>query len=191
MYRNRLLPKYTDEQLRNIYREPHNSENWEDHKIRVRATTSLGMEAGVPAGGSIADLSCGNGLIPIILAEHFDAQTILGDFAPGYTYRGPIEETIDQIPHASLFVCSETIEHLDEPDNVLLKIRRKANRLLLSTPIAEGRDFPVGNPEHYWGWDQEAVGHMLSNTGWHPVLRTDLNFFHSGYPYNYQIWLCR
>lgn len=192
MYRARLRPKYTDEQLKQIYRTPHDSANWEDHKVRVRQTISLGKEAIMPRlGGRIADLSCGNAKIACELAEHFNAEPFLGDFAyaPGHLYTGPIEKTIDDLgPNVNLFVLSETIEHLDEPDNVLLKIRRRAGQLLLSTPIAERGD---GNPEHYWGWDQEAVAQMLRNADWEPVLRTDLCFNKPEFCYNYQIWLCQ
>lgn len=192
MYRRRLRPKYTPEELRHIYHAPHDSNRWADHQIRVRQTVALGKEATLPqVGGRIADLSCGNALIPRILADHFKAEPFLGDFAykPGYLYTGPIEKTIHELGvNVELFVCSETIEHLDDPDGVLAQIRKRAGQLLLSTPIGEN---DTVNPEHYWGWDQEAVESMLEDAGWHPMLRTDLNFYHPNYTYNYQIWLCQ
>lgn len=192
MYRARLRPKYTDGQLQQIYPAPHDANNWEDHKIRVRQTVALGKEAKMPfAGGRIADLSCGNGKIATDLAEHFSAEPFLGDlaYAPGMLYHGPIERTIDQLgPNVDLFILSETIEHLDDPDAVLAKIRKRSKQLLLSTPINERGN---GNPEHYWGWDQKAVFLMLSMAGWKPTIRTDLCFMSVEFPYDYQIWLCQ
>lgn len=189
MFRRRLRSKYPDDYLKAIYRTPHNSNNWEDHKVRVRQTIALGREAIVPEGGFIADLSCGNAAIANDLAEHFRAEPFLGDYAPGYLYHGPIEKTIHDLgPNVNLFVCSETIEHLDEPDNVLREIRKRAGQLLLSTPIGEN---DTNNPEHYWGWDEEAVEAMLDSAGWKPRLRTSLSFFSPDFPYNYQIWLCQ
>lgn len=189
MYRKRLRTKYSPEQLREIYQIPHNSSMWPDHKIRVRQTVSLGKEAVMPrTGGMIADLSCGNAIIPTVLATYFQATEFLGDIAPGYTYHGPIEETINALrPNVDLFICSETIEHLDDPDHVLAAIRQRSRQLLLSTPIAEKT---TDNPEHYWGWDQKAVGEMLESAGWWPVLRTDLVFYRPDFCYDYQIWLC-
>lgn len=191
MYRKRLRPKYTDEQLKHLYQMPHDANRWPDHKVRVRQTIALGMEAGMPRfGARIADLSCGNAAIATALAEHFHAEPWLGDYAPsaGYTYTGPIEKTIHQLgPNVNLFVCSETIEHLDDPDEVLAMIRNRSDQLLLSTPIGESDDY---NPEHYWGWDEEAVDLMLGRVGWRPRLRTALTFVNPAYQYRYQIWLC-
>lgn len=192
MFRRRLRPAYSEEDLRRIYHTPHNSNNWEDHKVRVRQTIALGKESNIrPSTGVIADLSCGNGEIARALARHFDVGLVLGDYAFNgeYAFHGPIEQTIDLMPFGvELFVCSETIEHLDDPDKVLRKIRQKAGQLLLSTPIGENDS---SNPEHYWGWDQEAVKDMLSNAGWDPTLRVDLHFRNPGFNYDYQIWLCQ
>lgn len=191
MYRRRLRPKYTDEQLRHIYPFPHDSNRWKDHEVRVRQTIALGKEATMPVkNGVVVDLSCGNGLIAKGLADHFNAIPILGDYAYRLGYiHGPIEKTIVQLSQGiDLYVCSETIEHLDEPDNTLRLIRDRSKQLLLSTPIGEN---DTDNPEHYWGWDQEAVQQMLEGAGWTPVMRNDLSFFSPLYPYNYQIWLCQ
>lgn len=192
MYRARLRWAYSPEELKQIYKTPHNSNNWSDHQVRVRQTIAMGKEAKMPRhGGFIADLSCGNGLIATELASFFRAEPFLGDFAyaPGNLYTGPIEKTIDQLgPNVNLFILSETIEHLDDPDSVLLKIRRRAGQLLLSTPIGETG---TENPEHYWGWDQEAVARMLRNADWEPTMRIDLHFSNPDFPYNYQIWLCQ
>ena len=110
---------------------------------------------------------------------------MLGDFAPGYQIRGPIEETIERIPSVDMFVCSETLEHVNDPDAVLRQIRRKADMLLLSTPI--GETAPSNNIQHYWGWDRPAIQDMLDKAGFKTVqVYTELVF--PGSVYDFQIW---
>jgi hypothetical protein len=95
-----------------------------------------------------------------------------------------IEDTIDRITHVGMFICSETIEHLDDPDAMLVKIRERADSLVLSTPLAEFTDV---NPQHYWGWDTEGVGEMLDAAGWKMVMQE--NVLHP--LAQYQLWGCR
>ena len=44
--RKRLRPAYTNEELQNVYREPHNHNKFEDHKIRVKKSIELLKEYG-------------------------------------------------------------------------------------------------------------------------------------------------
>lgn len=177
--RVRLRPRYSDEELHEIYKVPHNHNAWIDHKVRVQVT--LGIAALYQDAESVADLSCGDSWIVSNLPMK---DKYLGDYAPGYPICGPIEETLDQIPPVDLFVCSETIEHLDDPDLVLRKIRTKAKHLVLSTPSNEPNPSP--NPEHYWGWDEKGVRSMLEDSGWKPDVFSHLVF--PGFVYNFQIW---
>ena len=109
---------------------------------------------------------------------------ILGDFAPGYELTGMIEETVHRVAHVNLFICCETIEHLDDPDAVLKQIRDRADALVLSTPIGETTP---ENPEHYWGWDQDGVRELLAGAGWEPVIQRDVL-----HPLaRFQLWGCR
>jgi len=132
---------------------------------------------------TVADLSCGDGAVAAALDAH---RTYLGDLAPGWDICGPIEETVDRIPKVDLFVCTETVEHLDDPDGVLARIREKTFGLVLSTPVAE---FTDGNPEHYWGWDADDVEDMLQTAGFTPEIVTLLSVRPLGV--TYQIWGCR
>jgi len=187
MMRTRLRPTPTADELAKLYAVPHNHLKWEDHVFRVDVTSALAHHLMKP-GGRVADLSCGNALIARRLQDSHGATLVLGDFAPGYEHTGPIEQTIEQIDPVDLFVCSETIEHLDDPDAVLRQIRRKTNRLLLSTPDGEIDD---SNPEHVWGWDAEAVEKMLTAAGFSPDLRATVDIRPAGGVYAYQIWACR
>ena len=187
MMRRRLRPMPTAEELAELYATPHDHTQWADHMIRVDVTSAIASRI-FPKGGAVADLSCGDGLIARRLGATHRAQVILGDFAPGYEHTGPIEQTIDLIPPVDLFICCETIEHLDDPDGMLARIRRRTNRLLLSTPDGENDDL---NPEHVWGWDAEAVDKMMRDAGFTPEIHTTVDLRPAGCVYSFQIWLCR
>jgi hypothetical protein len=178
----RLRPKYTDEELAQVYQTPHSHTRWKDHRIRVN--TTIATAKWFEDANSVADLSCGDAAI----VNALDIETkFLGDYAPGYEYTGPLEETIEKIPDVDLYICSETIEHLDDPLAGLRQIRAKTKYLVLSTPNGEDND---DNPEHYWGWDDDGVRSMLLTAGFNPVVYQELNFTQPQYCYNYQIWGC-
>lgn len=180
--RVRLRDAYTPEQLAELYPEPHQHSRWPDHRLRVQVTVQI-AHALIDPIGQIADLSCGDAAIATRIYSLHDP--ILGDLAEGHPIHGPIEQTITQIPPVDLFVCCETLEHLDEPDAVLRKIRRKTRTLVISTPIGETTG---ENPEHYWGWDVDGVDEMLRSAGFSPVVCTTLRMEQPKAAY--QIWGC-
>lgn len=184
--RKRLRPMPTADELAQLYARPHDHIRWLDHLYRVDVTSAIAHHQLKP-NARVADLSCGNAAIARRLQQSHGAELTLGDFAPGYEYTGPIEQTIEQIDPVDLFICSETIEHLDDPDAVLARIRPKTDRLILTTPDGETGD---ANPEHVWGWDSEAVGAMLVIAGFTPKIHTVLDLRPAGWMYAYQIWAC-
>lgn len=186
--RRRLRPMPTDAELARMYARPHQHDRFADHLVRVDVTGALAHSMLQP-GGTVADLSCGDAALPNRLGDSHDAKLILGDYAPGYQHTGPIEETIKQLGtrEADLFICSETIEHLDDPDTVLAMIREKTDRLILSTPVGEN---DTANPEHVWGWDAEAVESMLTAAGFIPEICNLLDLRPAGFVYCFQIWAC-
>jgi hypothetical protein len=173
-----------------IYSEPYDHTRWDDHVVRVRTTIAFGtlLARSLDGCASITDLSCGDGAIAAGIADElaFDGTpptVTLGDYVPGWSLCGPIEETIGKIDPCDLFILSETLEHLDDPDAMLAAIRPRARALLLSTPAGE-RD--TGNPQHYWGWDVEDVAAMLRATGWAPTMTTGIGS--PGDYYHFQVW---
>lgn len=187
MMRVRLRDMPTADELAQLYAVPHDHMRWDDHRIRVDVTSAL-VHHMTRRGALVADLSCGDAAIARRLADSHDARLILGDYAPGYEHTGPIEQTIELIPDVDVFICSETIEHLDDPDAVLRQIRRKTGNLLLSTPDGETDG---SNPEHVWGWDAEAVEKMIRDAGFTPIVHTTVDLRPAGDKYAYQIWMCR
>lgn len=189
--RIRLRPAHTPETLAAMYAEPWTAADaTPDHRLRIDTTIALGRWI-TDDVSLIVDLSCGDGLIAQEIARPRGSLSVLllGDIAPGWRYHGPIERTIDELAWtAGLFICSETLEHLDDPDTVLAKIRAKTRYLLASTPIGEWN--PEHNPEHYWGWDVDDFGHMLHEAGFERIAMT-LVYTPPPYLYDYQIWLCQ
>lgn len=188
--RVRLRERYTDAQLAAVYptlrrygREGAGAtmdDRQSDHLLRIQMT--IVVAEWMYEGGRVADLACGDGQIARALCD----DPILGDLVGDYPLRGPIEETLGQVDRVELFVCSETLEHLDDPDAVLRAVRGRAEKLVVSTPIGETGS---GNLEHYWGWDLEDVRAMLVDAGWAPVVFAECAVSDRGY--RYQIWGCR
>lgn len=182
LMRKRLRPAWSEEELAKIYAQPHQHRKHHDHKLRVQATIALARWF-ADGAMSVADLSAGDATI----IESLDIpDKHIGDFAFGYEYTGAIERTIDEIPNVDLYICSETIEHLDDPDRVLKQIRSKARMLILTTPIAESDD---SNPEHYWGWDIDDMEAILIAAKWNPRVLQTLRF-RGNYHYDFQLWAC-
>lgn len=186
MTRRRLRPAYTPDELARIYAAPHDHTRWDDHRLRVGATIEAARWF-TNRGDvhTVGDLSCGD----VAIARALDVdRLVLGDYAPGYAYTGPIEDTVEQIPSVDLFICSETLEHLDDPDTVLKQIRAKTSRLVLSTPIDAGHD---PNPEHYWSWARTDVEHMLTAAGFTVEVFMAVDPRPAGRYYCFGIWAAR
>lgn len=183
--RSRLRDQMRPQQLNRVYSKPHDHTQWRDHLIRVELTTKLANWLAGPVKIA-ADLSCGDGAT---LRDVKAERKYFGDFAPGYELHGPIEQTIDLIPAVDLFICTETLEHLHDPDKVLSQIRAKTQLLVLSTPIDAWNDT---NPEHYWAWSRRGVERMLQDSGFTSVTFISLDLTPLGRKYyNFGIWGCK
>lgn len=183
MTRQRVRPVHSAEELSQIYAKPHNHFSCIDHRVRVAMTMVVAqtVDAGATSG---ADLSCGDGTIlrNLNLGERY-----FGDFAPGYPIHGPIEQTLDRIPEVDIYVCTETLEHLDDPDTVLKRLRSKTKALVISTPVDNWDD---NNLEHYWAWSRQDVEDMLVSAGFRVVVFTGLDLRPAGGYYCFGIWSC-
>lgn len=179
----RLRPTHSPEKLAELYAKPHDHRRWADHLLRVDATIAVARWMARNGIRSVADLSCGNGAI----VDAVDAaERYKGDFAAGYDIRGPLEETLGQIPDVDLYVCSETLEHLDDPAEVLKQIRGKAGALVLSTPVDAWND---QNEEHYWAWSKEGVEELLGGAGFSVAAYATVDFRHvNPFFYQFGIW---
>jgi hypothetical protein len=182
--RRQLRPFYTPDQLAVLYATPYDHTRWPDHVERVAETIRrLDRFAGLVGAHTVADLSAGDGAI-LNGSRHPWRRRILGDITEP---AGPIEQSLPLLEPIDMFVCSETLEHVRDPDALLAGIRAKSRHLLLTTPHDEPDD---SNPEHYWAWGADDVALMLEAAGWHDrevELFTPASTDH----YTFQIWMCR
>lgn len=178
MYIHRNRPAYTPEELSQVYAEGYDHSRWEDHVQRVQDTISFARRMALY--GRVADLSCGDGTIALALSS----EAILGDITPKYPVTGPLESTISVIPFVDVYICTETLEHLDNPLLVLQMIRNKTRQLLLSTPVHNPGDIDE-NPEHYWTWDREGVEDLLHQADFRAIAYTELQY---AVGYRYGVW---
>lgn len=181
-----LRPFHTPEYLSEMYAQPHNHHIFgRGHHIRVELTKVMALElANKVSAKSGADLSCGNGdiLRSLPLNNHH-----YGDFAPGYTYKGPLHETLKQIPNVDIYVCSETLEHVENPGKTLKDIKSKSRSLVLTTPVDKWDDSLA---EHYWAWDREGIEELLTDAKWKVVTFVMFDSTVFGEPYKYGMWCC-
>ena len=166
--RERVHDRYSDAEFDELYKAPweqaspdhphleHCPNPWVYWDLMVAFGKSF---SGV---GSIADMSCGDATVPRALGEHFGVAPMLGDYAPGYAYTGTLQDTVPLLPVVDLYVCTNTVEHLDDPDTDLKLIREHCTEMLLATPVEEWHDHDNG---HYWAWDRDGVEEMAAAAG--------------------------
>lgn len=204
--RTRLRPGRGDAEELEFYshRYPHGytHQRWPDHVERVAASVDFIQRHTADLVWThdtlVADLSCGDAAIAGGVQTRTGCRLLLGDLIDGTQADpyggldavGPLEHTAFHLRDggADLLICSETLEHLNDPEAILRLLRPKTARLFVSTPLGETTD---DNPEHYWGWDAEGIHDLLLDTGWSPVACEKFTPEFAGSPYTFQFWMCR
>lgn len=184
------------------YPDGYAHDRWPDHVERVKASADL-IEKYRSQIQSAADLSCGDGALLNMISRRL-TRAVLGDLngvpvSAALSCRAQVLETIgaaalpESLTHldpVDLFILSETLEHLDDPDDLLRRLGAVARYLFLSTPVEESEE--SGNLEHYWSWGTSDVYDMLRDTGWEPLERQVLvpqSTLSIPHAYRYQLWL--
>lgn len=180
----RLRPTPTGDELAAMYPAPHDHRAYgAGHDLRVRASIAVGQWLADDCDAAlVADLTAGVGTIASGIAHPRGADVILGDLA---TTGQRIEDSAQALEPVDVYICTETLEHLDDPAAALDLIRAKARRLLVSFPH---RDDVDDNPEHLWQWTVTEAEALLHETGWRPL--TSLVLQVPDGPYRYSIWGC-
>ena len=192
--RRQLRPFHTPERLAEIYDHPYDHTRWADHRRRIEWTIAAGVALVERLQQvSLVDLSCGDGAVlrGIQAGVKHETHRTYGDLvqADHVDLIGPIESSILYFNPATrakqMLVMTETLEHLEDPDEILRLARWGFESLLISTPIDETDAH--GNEEHYWSWGVDDVRQMLEEAGWVPDSfdRLDTPF------YNFQLWGCK
>jgi hypothetical protein len=160
-----------------VYAHTYDHTQWPEHRERVQATIKIAQTLIDQHGlESVTDLSCGDGAI-------IDQLTIPQKVKKDIEF-DPIEITSLLMKPTDLFVCTETIEHLQAPWTVLEQLALKTKWLLVSTPLDE--DPAIGNHEHYWSFSATDVANMLFQSGF--ITRTCTRLDDPAWTYTYQIW---
>lgn len=183
----RLRPKWSGEKIAEIYGGTYYHDRWNEHINRVRWTTdrlNFFLDQHTSDIVTVNDLSCGDGAILKGLIG--PTNRVYGDITKSdhLDVTGPIEETIER-RRGDLLICSETLEHLDDPAFLLNVASSRFKWICITTPL--GEDEPGKNEEHYWGWDLWGISSMLSENGWTPKWVDTLNQPY----YTYQLWIAR
>lgn len=185
------------------YPQGYRHDVWPDHVERVAASVEMIRRyMGDGKIRTVADLSCGDAAIACQLPglTHLwlgDLQGTPRTDPAGTTAAvypllpGPLPDSLGYLPEpVDLYICSETIEHMDDPDELLREIAGVATYLFLSTPLSEAHN--SGNVEHYWSWGQADMHQMLQDAGWQALelkLLVPESTKHMDGAYTYQLWM--
>lgn len=151
--------------------------NWPVFVQEERDVATIELGCSLKDVTSIADMSAGGARITPTIAAHHGVEPLLGDLGRiyNYPYQGTLDQTVPTLPDVDLYVCSETIEHLEDPDSDLALIREKCQRMLLTTPVWE--EPPIVAHGHLWTWRQEDVEEMCAAVGFTPVEYVGVSLF--------------
>lgn len=179
----KLRPFYSTDTVKAMYGGVYDPHRWPEHQERIARTIAITNDLIVAHDlDSVADYSCGDKSIADGLrgVRSWDL-TDVGQGDP------PIEEQVQTMPYVHLFVCTETIEHLEAPWTVLEYVALRARWLVLSTPLDESP--AIGNYEHYWSFTQWDIATILDQSGF--VDATMYHITEAGWTYEYQLWTAR
>lgn len=112
----------------------------------------------------VVDLGCGDGgLLQLLQSSRCGAGVIARgyDFQPsnaaGWGERGVRAESLNfidnwsEVLHADVYVCTEVLEHLEDPHHLLRRVRARNAALVCSSPHDEHEGSI--DASHNWAWD--------------------------------------
>lgn len=132
----------------------------------------------------VVDLGCGDGGMLSLLQDlylrawGYDLQPQNIDYAN--QVRGVDARygnfLTDDIEYGSAVICTECIEHLENPHAFLADLTTHCCRwLVASSPNDETDAYHYIN--HTWAWDMEGYADMITNAGWRIISHENLSPF--------------
>lgn len=155
------------------------------HRPRLELAASF-VEEALSEGDkyTVSDLGCGDGGLLSLLPG--DTVAWGYDFCPanaaGWAERGVTANLRDAfgrdkhtITCGDVSVMTEVLEHLADPHGALLRVRRRSDALVCSSPWNENPR--MHSSEHAWAWDKEGYAVMIQNAGWTIVRHEQAGLF--------------
>lgn len=146
------------------------------HRQRMDVVAALASDACDTFGfASIVDLGAGDGGMLSLLAVcgvpqwGYDLMQTNVDFARvsrgmDVRYLDFVDEPIDW---ADLVICTEVLEHLEDPHTLVKRIGENAQGIIASSPGAETAE--SHDACHAWVWDMEGYAEMITGAGFNVV----------------------
>lgn len=162
-------PVSTFEYHRDRERAPHLEQPI--HRARMDVALQMVLDSGAK---HVVDLGCGDGGMLSLLAAADRGISARGyDFAPaneiGWLERGVMCYPLDfvnrwgEIPGADLYLATEVLEHLEEPEEVVRRVAQRGSMLVASSPWGESAASIDGS--HNWAWDMEGYADLFKRAG--------------------------
>lgn len=145
------------------------------HRGRFDAAEALVREAvGALSLHSIVDLGAGDGgmLQRLRGLSEYGVRAWGYDLMPENVAYAQLTRKVDvfdvdflteKIEWADLVICTEVLEHLEDPHALVDKIARNTRVLVASSPAAETEE--DHDPAHAWCWDMNGYAGMIQNAG--------------------------
>jgi 2-polyprenyl-3-methyl-5-hydroxy-6-metoxy-1,4-benzoquinol methylase len=140
------------------------------HQERLRTAATLVARHIEQGARSVVDLGCGDGgLLSLIgpLAECWGYDLMPANIAAARQERH-VEAwhkdfVNDSIRWADVAVCTEVLEHLEDPHKMVARIAGHARRVVASSPSEETAD--SHDEVHAWAWDPDGYRAMFESAG--------------------------
>jgi hypothetical protein len=149
------------------------------HNARFRATRDLVVQAVTEFDVvSIVDFGCGDGGLLALLADEGIEETrgVLTwgyDLMPSNVRYGTEVRHVDvryrdflnaEVEWGQLAICTEVLEHLQDPHGWLRLVRSHSDFLIASSPANETEEHHDGS--HAWCWDMDGYARLVSQAGY-------------------------
>lgn len=146
------------------------------HQERLKTAAELATKACRAYHiATVVDLGCGDGGLLSLLPD--DLTSWGYDFQPSNVASAPRRGVDvryanfleDDIAYGELALCTECIEHLEDPHGFLERLSHNVRLLVCSSPMNETDEWH--DTLHAWAWDVEGYRAMLDSAGF-DVLET-------------------
>lgn len=136
--------------------------------------------------GTVSDLGCGDGGLLSLLSNFMGIEAWGYDFQPsnaaGWRERGVAARTLDafgagraQVIPGDISVCTEVLEHLADPHEVVRWIAQVSTYLVASSPWTESDQ--SHDACHAWAWDMDGYRALLEENGFQVLRHEKVGMF--------------